>query len=614
MLNPDPPHRPLEYLDGYPPIEDHGLIGDGSTAALVARDGTLDWLCVPRFDGKPLFAGILDRGRGGTFALHPEGLTTSRQWYVRDSGVLVTEMRTSEGVLELTDALTLRSGADLAEDTPADRGELVRCVRVLNGRVRLHVNVAPRGGVEPAAIGGGYALHCPGNPDLNLQLHADSRLSSPHDQVTLEAGDNFDLSIRWGHPPLRHHPHPPRQLVDRTVDVWQAWARCIHYDGPEEAMVRRSAITLKLLDHVANGAIVAAPTSSLPETVGGGRNWDYRYAWVRDCAFSVHALRRIGLETEAWAFLAWVLDATERHGGPRVMYDLDGTACPREWEDEELSGYRGSQPVRWGNDAAFQQQNDVFGEILDCAYQWARAGGTIDRPLWERLRSLVESAAKVWNEPDHGIWEVRTSGRLFTYSVALCHVALNRGAKLAEEFDLPADVQEWRDQAEALRERIVREAWDEERQAFTEHVGEPGGLDASILALPLRRVIAPDHPRMVSTCRAVREELDAGDGLLYRYLPDVSPDGLDQDEGAFLLTSFWLGDNLALQGRLQEAHDLYETLCARANPLGLLPEQLDPGSGRFLGNFPQAFSHVGVISSGITLERARTEAEVGSPA
>lgn len=613
MLDPDPPFEALEYPGGYVPIEDHGLIGDGSTAALVARDGTVDWLCVPRFDGDPLFASILDREEGGAFVLRPEGLQAARQWYVEDSGVLVTEMRTSSGTAEVRDALTLRSGADLAEDVPADRGELVRCVRVLDGTVRLRVDVAPRGGVEPAAIGGGYALHCPSRPQLNLQLHASPGLDAPRTTVELEAGDTLDLSIRWGHLPLRHHPHPPRRLLERTVDVWRQWARCIHYEGPQTAMIRRSAITLKLLDHVENGAIVAAPTSSLPETIGGSRNWDYRYAWVRDCAFSVYALRRIGMSTEAWAFLAWVLDCAERHGGPRVVYDLDGAVCPKEEEDESFAGYRGSRPVRWGNGAAYQQQNDVHGEIVDCAYQWGRAGGTVDPNLWKRLRSNVEAASRLWNEPDHGIWEVRTPGRLFTYSVALCHVALDRGAKLARDFDLPGDAAGWRRQAETLRETILREAWDEERGALIEHVGEAGGLDASVLALPLRRVVSAQHPRMVATCRAVAEELDAGDGLLYRYRPEVSPDGFDEEEGAFLLVSFWLVDNLALQGRLEEAHDLYERLCSRANTLGLLSEQLDPGSGRFLGNFPQAFSHVGVISSGITLARAEREDSAGSP-
>jgi GH15 family glucan-1,4-alpha-glucosidase len=258
--------------------------------------------------------------------------------------------------------------------------------------------------------------------------------------------------------------------------------------------------------------------------------------------------------------------------------------------------------VRWGNGAAEQLQHDVYGEILDCAYQWASRGGAIDEPLWARLQGLIEAARREWRRPDHGIWEVRTEGRLFTYSAALCQVALDRGARLAERFGLPGDIDGWRAEAERIRQAILAETWDAEVNSLTEHLGG-GGLDASLLALPLRRVIPADHPRMVATTAAIRERLGAGHGLLYRYLPDESPDGLPGHEGAFLLCSFWLVDNLAKQGQLDEAMDLFDALCARANPLGLLPEQIDPDSGAFLGNYPQAFSHVGLISSGINLAR-----------
>lgn len=425
--------------------------------------------------------------------------------------------------------------------------------------------------------------------------------------MTLKAGQSLDLLLCWRSSHVPAASFHPEQLYGNTVAVWRRWLTHLDYHGPQESLVRRSAITLKLLDHFANGAIVAAPTSSLPELIGGSRNWDYRYAWVRDAAFSVYALHRIGLSHEAAGFLAWVLDAVERDGRPHVMYDLDGRLPPEEREDPDLEGYRRSRPVRWGNAAAAQHQHDVYGEILDCAYQWAAHHGEIPERLWARLRKLAESAAQEWRQPDHGIWEVRTSGRPFTYSAAMCQVALDRAARMAARFKLPGPCESWTGTAEDIARAIREEAWDDKLQSLTEHLGG-GGLDASLLALPLRRVIKADHPKMVATTRAIVERLGAGQGLLYRYLPDESPDGIAGHEGAFLLCSFWLVDNLAKQGRLDEALELYDSLCERAGVLGLLPEEIDPSTGAFLGNYPQAFSHIGVIASGVNLARLLKQA------
>lgn len=340
------------------------------------------------------------------------------------------------------------------------------------------------------------------------------------------------------------------------------------------------------------------------ERIGGNRNWDYRYAWVRDAAYTVFALRRIGLPTEAGGFLTWVLDAVENSGGPRVVYDIDGRPAPVETIDAELEGYRRSSPVRWGNDAAHQVQHDTYGEILDCAFQWAATGGSFDTKLWERLRSLTEAARTAWERPDHGIWEVRSPARPFTYSAAMCQVALDRAARLSRRLHLPGDPRAWEMDADAIKSRILSEAWDPDLRALTEHMSPGGGLDASLLALPLRRVLPADHPKMIATCRTVAERLDAGGGLLYRYLPAKSPDGVGGPEGAFVLCGFWHVDNLVGQGRIAEAAELFELLCWYANPPGLLPEQIDPSTGAFLGNFPQALSHVGLISSAVLIGRA----------
>jgi alpha,alpha-trehalase len=604
VLEPDPPFRPIQSHGGYPPLADLGLIGDGATAALVGLDGGISWMCVPNFDSEPLFCALLDHARGGEFSVRPEGLVEARQWYETDTGVLITELRSDTGVVRLTDALALRSGADLTDDAAANRGELVRSAVVLTGSVRLHVSLQPRGGAKPSPAYNGLAVECARQPTLRLHLRSNRALSGLQTTHDLQQGDRLDLVLSWGRI-HRHHPLDVEARLSETVDAWQRWMTGFHYNGPEPAMVRRAAITLKLCDHWTNGSLVAAPTSSLPAPVGGIRNWDYRYTWIRDAAFAVFALRRIGFVNEADAFLGWVLDAFELSRTARIMYTLDGNPVPDEWEDSELEGYRRSAPVRWGNGAADQRQHDVYGEVLDCADQWVKLGGRLDPVLWEGLSGIADTASKAWREPDQGIWEVRSSGRIFTYSAAMCQVALDRAAAIADRIGLTGSVARWRSEAADLRDTILTRAWNEDAKTLSEHLDGGDSVDASLLALPLRGVIPADHPKMIATTAAIMDRLSAGDGLLYRYRHDKSPDGLAGDEGAFLLCSFWLVDNLAHQGRLEEAEQLYASLCARASPLGLLSEQIDPSSGALSGNFPQAFSHIGVIASGVTLARAK---------
>ncbi|MDN3296833.1 glycoside hydrolase family 15 protein [Streptomyces ficellus] len=595
--------RSLERHDGYLPIADHGLIGDGRGSALVGRDGAISFMCVPRFDSPPLFCALLDRHRGGRFLIAPDDVRHSAQRYVEDTAVLVTDLRTPTGVVEVTDGFALRPATRLEVSGRPGTGRLLRCARVTHGEVDVRVSLHPRGGGRLTRTPHGWDVDCPRQP-LSLHLACSHPLSGLDSTIRLTAGEQLCVVLDWeAHATRPTQPDAAEAALAETVRAWRRWTAYVVPAVPHPELVRRSAITLKLLDHMDNGAIVAAPTSSLPECIGGARNWDYRYAWIRDAAYAVFALRRIGLPKEAGRFLEWALTTAEWQDRPRVLYDVDGRAPAPETADDALEGYRRSRPVRWGNAATEQVQHDVYGEILDCAFQWSATGGTLGSDLWQRLAGLAQRARTAWSTPDHGIWEVRTPGRPFTYSAAMCQVALDRAARLCRRLNLPGDADTWATEARHLTERILSEAWDDEAGALTEHLGTGGALDGSLLALPLRRVVPADHPRMIATTRAIADRLGAGGGLLHRYLPQHSPDGIDQPEGAFLLCSFWLVDNLAGQGRVDEAHELFDRLCSYANTLGLLPEEIDPTTGTFLGNFPQGLSHVGLISSAVVLGR-----------
>ncbi len=607
--------RPIVRQDGHLPIHDYGLIGDGATAALVGRDATIDWLCLPRFDKHPVFCSILDDEVGGRFAIDVGDLVGARHRYFGDSSVLITELKTADGVVRVTDMMPLRRGANLSAVSAMDVGELLRVVEVLEGSATVRADIRVQGGIdverENAAGADAVRIRSRRYPDVDLVLEASGPLDGAGGEWELTRGHAISFCLRWNGGTGASSVDSPIAAITNTVEGWLGWLRQFEYDGPQRAKVQRSAITIKLLDYLANGAIVAAPTSSLPELIGGGRNWDYRYVWVRDASFSVYALRRIGLKREAWQFLSWVLGLA-RDEGLNLMYTLDGEKAITEREDDSLEGYRGSAPVRWGNGAWDQVQHDVYGEILDCAYQWTNHGGKLTKDLWHQLRQYVDRAAEVWDTPDRGIWEVRADSRVQTYSAGICSVALDRGAKLARRHGYSGDADGWEAMAHTIRQRILEDAWDEEKGYLTQGLNG-GHLDAALLGLPIRRALPANHPRVKATVEAIDRELGAGGGLVYRYLPDKSPDGLAGHEGAFMLCSFWMIDNLVLQGRLDEAQDRFDRMCDRTNMLGLLPEEIDPDTGHFLGNFPQAFSHIGMISTGFNLSRALREREAGRP-
>lgn len=425
----------------------------------MGRDRAISWLCLPEFDSPPFLAGILDAEYGGRFEIAPIDTIASYQRYTDDSCVLVTSLVSHRGVLQVTDALTLRSGADLSEPVPAGRSELLRHARAVGGDVPMRIALVPRVGVtfEALATGWRFDWEQDGTREIYLwssvELRPDGRGLSA--TFTLRAGETLTMVLHWsGRFRLRQHPES-KKLIDQTVYAWRRWASSLDCEGSQAELMKRSALTLKLLDHAETGAILAAATSSLPEWPGAPRNWDYRYTWVRDASFSNYVFRRIGDPSDADVFLAWVLTNVERDGTPHVMYALDGSQPPDERQDPQLRGYRGSAPVRWGNGARRQLQHDVYGEIIDIAYQWSGSGKRVDPQLWAALTPIVEMAIKKWRVPDSGPWEIRGASRPFTYSAALCYVAIDRAIQIARRHGLPYPKRRWEATAREIRQAAL---------------------------------------------------------------------------------------------------------------------------------------------------------------
>lgn len=583
-------------------IEDYALIGDEQTAALVGRDGSVDWLCLPRFDSAACFAALLGGDEHGHWRMAPKGAgDCTRRAYRPNTLVLDTEWDTDEGSVRVTDLMPQRDRAP----------DLVRIVEGLSGRVTMRGLLRLRfdyGLVVPwmrradghrVAVAGPDAVWLRSEPPV----HTWGKDFRTHSEFTVAEGEKVAFVMTW-HP--SHQPRPPRvdpyEALRTSVEDWQAWSARCRYDGPHRDIVMRSLITLKALTYRPTGGIVAAPTTSLPEELGGVRNWDYRYCWLRDSTLTLGALLSVGYQEEAEDWRDWLLRAVA--GDPadlQIMYGLSGERRLTEYEIPWLPGFAGSGPVRVGNDAVNQLQLDVYGEVID-SLSLARSSGMPVKPhMWRVQCALMEFLRTAWRQPDEGIWEVRGPRRHFVYSKVMAWVAADRAVRALEEDPrLGGDLNGWRAMRDEVHQEVCERGYDPERNTFTQSYGSRE-LDASLLLIPRVGFLPPDDPRVIGTVDAVRDELGHS-GFLRRYsVEENDVDGLPGGEGTFLACSFWLAEALHLTGRTREARELFERLVALANDVGLLAEEYDPLAGRQLGNFPQAFSHIGLVSTALAL-------------
>ena len=584
------------------PIEDYALIGDCHTAALVARDGSIDWLCFPRFDGGACFAALLGNEEHGHWMIAPAGDVRRVHRRYRDGTlVLETNYETADGEVTLIDCMPPRSRAP----------DLVRVVVGRRGQVRMRMQLIIRfdyGSIIPWVSRTDKGIRAVAGPDtLILRAPVDLRNENfrTEAEFTVSEGERVPFVIIW-HP--SHEPEPEMIDADETIastdEWWREWSGRCTYDGPWRAAVIRSLITLKALTYAPTGGIVAAPTTSLPEHLGGVRNWDYRYCWVRDATFTLYALLLGGYVEEACAWREWLLRAVA--GEPselNIMYGLAGERRLTEVELSWLPGYRHSAPVRIGNAACEQFQLDVYGELMDAMHLARRGGLEPDENAWWVERALTEFLESAWREPDNGIWEMRGPKRHFTHSKVMAWVAVDRMVKAVERFGLEGPVERWRSLRAKIHEEVCRKGFDRERNTFVQYYGGRE-LDASLLMIPLVGFLPPSDARVKGTLGAIERDLMAeGFVLRYRTKPDV--DALPPGEAAFLACSFWLADNLALSGRKEEAQRLFERLLSLCNDVGLLSEGYDPGNKRLLGNFPQALSHLALVNTACNLSRDR---------
>jgi GH15 family glucan-1,4-alpha-glucosidase len=589
---------------GYEPLRDYAAVGDGRTVALVARDGSIDWLCLPDLDSASVFAAVLDAEHGGSFRLAPAGRFTTERRYVPETNVLETTFLAREGTVRVTDAMLL-PGNGLAPER-----ELARRVEGLSGRVPMHWRVEPRfaygsrspklsrRGATPVATDGRQALAVStwavGEPAVDSSSISGEFISRQGDAGLLVLGGAYQEPLVF----------PSRADVESrlkaTVAFWRDWASDRAYAGPWREAVIRSALALKLLIHAPSGAIAAAPTASLPEQIGGERNWDYRFCWVRDSAFTLDALMQLGCPREGDAFFWWLLHASQlTHPRLRVLYRLDGGDRAPE-TSLALSGYRDSQPVRVGNGAVEQRQLDIYGDLMQTAWLYGSAANGLDPETGRRLAEIADLVCEIWRQPDCGIWEVRSEPRHFTHSKMMCWVALDRAVRMADVGWLPqSHTARWRAEAGRIRDFVETRCWSDDLGSYVRSA-ESRELDASVLLGALMDYPAAHDPQMTTTIDALRRQLGRG-SLLYRYSGE---DGLRGGEGAFLCCSFFLVDALARAGRVHEAAETMGELIGLANDVGLYAEQIDSETGAFLGNTPQGLVHLSLINAAVSLDKA----------
>ena len=604
---------------GYQPIEHYGIVGNMRTLALVGMDGSIDWLCFPHFDSPSVFAAILDDVKGGRFKISPtmRGVT-NKQMYWPETNVLVTRFLCPDGVGEVTDFMPVGDAA-----RKYGPNQLVRLVKAASGTMSFRMECRPafnyaRDRHEVQITAARARFH---SSSAGLELEAPVPLTQKDGGVSaefmLEEGQTAAFVLREFQHGSDGAPLPVGEALDLfrdTIDYWHRWISKCSYTGRWREMVQRSALALKLMTFEPTGAIVAAPTCSLPEELGGERNWDYRYTWIRDAAFTLYGLMRIGFTDEAAQFMQWLerrCDELNPDGTLQIMYGIDGRHKLSEENLGHLDGYKGSRPVRIGNGAYDQLQLDIYGELMDSVYLSNKYGSPISYDLWVHLRRLVDWVCENWHRKDEGIWEVRGGRHHFVYSKLMCWVALDRGLRLADKRSFPADRDRWMRCRDQIYEEIMTKGWNSKRQAFVQHY-DSDSLDAANLMMPLVFFLSPSDPRMLKTLDAINRSPEDGglvsNSLVYRYNLNVTADGVRGDEGTFNICTFWLVEALTRAGkvfpsRLHEARLMFEQMLGYSNHLGLFAEETGQ-SGEALGNYPQAFTHLALISAAFNLDRA----------